>query len=151
MQDGAHGHPRLFHQVDKGLPVRSAGPRPLGHCKIALPSLLGGTPAGQRPDWLIYVKDIDEGMPKQISRSLFTDDVALLACARTPGQCDTLKKIVLGGQIQCEKSSIQKRLYKKTTSTRLRPHTNQDARLCLTSLRRPLTHYSTKTPSHHDQ
>ena len=40
--------------------------------------------------WLIYVNDIDEGMPEHISRSLFADDVALLACARTPGQCDSL-------------------------------------------------------------
>ena len=40
--------------------------------------------------WLVYVNDIDEGMPEHISRSLFADDVALLACARTAGDCDTL-------------------------------------------------------------
>ena len=40
--------------------------------------------------WLIYVNDIDEDMPEHITRSLFADDVALVACARTPGECDSL-------------------------------------------------------------
>ena len=38
--------------------------------------------------WLIYVNDIDEGMPQQVSRSLFADDVALLACAPSARECD---------------------------------------------------------------
>ncbi|XP_043204749.1 uncharacterized protein LOC122371992 [Amphibalanus amphitrite] len=38
--------------------------------------------------WLIYVNDIDEGLPEGVSRSLFADDVALLADARTPEECD---------------------------------------------------------------
>ena len=40
--------------------------------------------------WLIYVNDIDEGMPREIPRSLFADDVALLACARSAEECDAL-------------------------------------------------------------
>ena len=38
--------------------------------------------------WLIYVNDIDEGLPETVSRSLFADDVALLAEARTAEECD---------------------------------------------------------------
>lgn len=40
--------------------------------------------------WLIYVNDIDEAMPEHISRSLFADDVALLASARSAAECDAL-------------------------------------------------------------
>ena len=38
--------------------------------------------------WLIYVNDIDEGMQEGVSRSLFADDVALLADARSAEECD---------------------------------------------------------------
>ena len=40
--------------------------------------------------WLIYVNDIDEGLQEGVSRSLFADDVALLADARSVEECDAL-------------------------------------------------------------
>ncbi|KAF0300702.1 putative RNA-directed DNA polymerase from transposon BS [Amphibalanus amphitrite] len=40
--------------------------------------------------WLVYVNDIDVAMPEHVSRSLFADDVALLACAPTARECDAL-------------------------------------------------------------
>ena len=38
--------------------------------------------------WLIYVNDIDEGLPEGVSRSLFADDVALLTIARSAEECE---------------------------------------------------------------
>ena len=37
--------------------------------------------------WLIYVNDIDSGMPLQVTRSLYADDVALLASGRSIKKC----------------------------------------------------------------
>ena len=38
--------------------------------------------------WLIYVNDIDEDLPEDVPRSLFADDVALLADARSAEECE---------------------------------------------------------------
>ena len=37
--------------------------------------------------WLIYINDIDIDMPEEVSRSLYADDVALLATERSIEQC----------------------------------------------------------------
>ena len=39
--------------------------------------------------WLCYVNDIDENLPADIPRTLFADDVALMATARTPKECES--------------------------------------------------------------
>ena len=38
--------------------------------------------------WLIFFNNIDEGLQESVSRSLFADDVALLADARSAEECD---------------------------------------------------------------
>ena len=38
--------------------------------------------------WLCYVNDIDENIPANVPRTLFADDVALMATARSPKECE---------------------------------------------------------------
>ena len=39
--------------------------------------------------WLCYVNDIDDGMPQEVLRSLYADDVALLSTGRSIDECCT--------------------------------------------------------------
>ena len=40
--------------------------------------------------WLVYANDVDDGMEDGVSRSLFADDVALLASGRSVDECTAL-------------------------------------------------------------
>ena len=71
--------------VDRRARVRWGGGLP---CRT--PESSRGPPSGQCPRallLLIYVNDIDSDMPQEVARSLYADDVALLATGRTIEAC----------------------------------------------------------------